>query len=122
MSSYNNLRITTILIPEVDSDDKKTGNWITLEVMSVMVLNTTVQVYDGGNYSAEKINFMCFRKDEGQLQKLYIIDPDEYDEIIIKKYEHESEKFRSGSTPNQGRKTHRTGGNNHPYNSKDNVK
>jgi hypothetical protein len=104
MSSYRNLRIKTILVPEFDDDGKETGREITLEVVETLIMRNVTQVFDGGTVEGETLFFVCFEKEEGRPQKLHIINS-ESELIIVKRYEHENYAIGNQGKRNQKRKT-----------------
>ena len=116
MSDYRNYRINTILIPEIGEDDEPTGVHLTLEVISQEILTKTTQVFEGGMYQQQEIVYVCFLNMPGRPRKLIIVNPSDYEEIIIKGFTNENQKFRNRSTTNrkEGQRSER---NNHPGNS-----
>jgi hypothetical protein len=111
MSDYRNYRINSITIPEIDDNDEVTGINLTLEVISQEILNKTTNVYEGGSIQQQEIVFVCFVNMPDRPKKLLIINPNDFDEIVIKTYQHESKKPRS-SRPTDREKSD-TSGRNH---------
>jgi hypothetical protein len=102
MSDYRNYRINSITIPEIDDNDEVTGINLTLEVISQEILNKTTNVYEGGSIQQQEIVFVCFVNMPDRPKKLLIINPNDFDEIIIKGYTHESKKsWNSGFAPRE---------------------
>jgi hypothetical protein len=102
MSDYRNYRINSITIPEIDDNDEVTGINLTLEVISQEILNKTTTVYEGGSIQQQEIVFVCFVNMPDRPKKLLIINPNDFDEIVIKTYQHENQKFRSsGHAPRE---------------------
>ena len=106
MSSFRNLRIRQITIPEM-ADGELTGEYIDLEVVSQEILKRTINAYEGGTVTEEQIVFVCFRNMVGRTRQLFIINPEDFDEITIKRFEHEINEQRYRSKAN--RKRNQTG-------------
>ena len=99
-----NYRIKTIAIPDVDDNGDKTGEFITLEVVGMQVLNTFIQNFEGGSFSEEKLYFVCFQKKEGLPKKLYVINAESNGEIEILRYEREIDKSGNSSKAKRRKK------------------
>jgi len=95
MSDYRNYRINSITIPEINDNEEPTGINLTLEVVSQETLTRTIPVADGGSYQQQEVVLVCFVNMPDRPKKLLIINPTEFDEIIVKTYQHESKKPRS---------------------------
>ena len=101
MSDYRNYRINSIVIPEMNDDDELTGVNLTLEVISQETLTKTIAVYEGGTTTQQEIVFVCFVNMPDRPKTLMIINPNEFDEITINKYQHENQKFGNSSQKNR---------------------
>jgi hypothetical protein len=99
MSDYRNYRINSITIPEIDDNEEPTGINLTLEVVSQETLTRTIPIAEGGSYQNQEVVFVCFVNMPDRPKKLLIINPTEFDEIIVKTYQHENQKFRNSSSP-----------------------
>lgn len=108
MSDYRNYRINSIVIPEMNDDDELTGVNLTLEVVSQETLTKTIAVYEGGTTTQQEIVFVCFVNMPDRPKKLLIINTNDFEEITVKSYQHESKKPRSNSFAD--RKKGNTGG------------
>jgi len=116
MSDYRNYRIHSIVIPEMDDDDELTGVNLTLEVVSQETLTKTIAVYEGGTTTQQEIVFVCFINMPGRPKTLRIINPNEFDEITVKSYQHESKKSWNSRQKNR-EKSPASRRNNYPGNS-----
>ena len=101
MSDYRNYRINSITIPEIDDNEEPTGINLTLEVISQEILTRTTNVFEGGSYQNQEVVLVCFVNMPDRPKKLLIINPNEFDEIIVKTYQHENQKFRNRGQANR---------------------
>jgi hypothetical protein len=111
MSDYRNYRINSITIPEIDENEEPTGINLTLEVISQEILTRTTNVFEGGSYQNQEVVLVCFVNMPDRPKTLKIINPNEFDEIVIKSYQHESKKPRSNRPTD--RKENNPSGRNH---------
>jgi hypothetical protein len=93
-----NYRIKTIAVPDYDDEGRKTGEYITLEIVGIEKMKVFVQAFEGGSYSEEKLYFICFEKQIGKPKRLHVICAETEGEIEILRYEkNENDEFRHSS-------------------------
>ena len=109
MTNYRNYRIRTIAVPNDDGKDD------VLEVVSMETLATTIQSFDGGMFTEEKLYFVCFKKQAGEPKKLYVVSAETEGQIKILRYE--VDEFGSGNKTTGRGKGKDDIGDNNPGNS-----
>ena len=114
-----NYTIKSIAIPVVDENDKQTGEYINLEVISIEKLKAIVPVGDGATMVQESLYVLCYENDEGNPKKLHLISADTNGKIEItkiEKYHGKTNEFRGYDRTHRGKRRTKSGNDNRPDN------